>query len=103
MEKHLSFDAAISFAGEQRTLAKSIANQLTPLGYSIFYDAYNVSETWGRDISEIFHGIYSRTPCILIIATKEYVEVDIRRQWLDYFADHSALLDSKADKQRTRL
>lgn len=40
------YDAAISFAGEQRYIARSITRQLTPLGYSIFYDGYETSETF---------------------------------------------------------
>jgi len=71
---HKKYDLAISFAGEQRELARSITRQLTPLGYNVFYDAYNTSETWGRDISVLFHEIYSQTDCILIIVSKEYID-----------------------------
>jgi hypothetical protein len=69
-----TYDMAISFAGEQRQIARSITRQLNPLGYSVFYDEYNQSETWGADLSELFVNIYSETKCILILVSREYLE-----------------------------
>jgi hypothetical protein len=54
-----TYDAALSFAGEQRKLARSITRQLTPLGYNIFYDDY--VELWGEDLFEVLGKIYSKT------------------------------------------
>lgn len=74
MSQDIAFDAAISFAGEQRPLARSIARQLTPLGYSFFYDGYNTAELWGADLSVFFGKIYGRVKYVLMIVSKEYVE-----------------------------
>lgn len=65
-------DAAISFAGEQRVLARSIIRQLTPLGYDMYFDEYKRNETLGKDLAEYFHQVYSKTKVIIIIVSEEY-------------------------------
>jgi hypothetical protein len=75
-----NYDAALSFAGEQRTIARGITRQLSPLGYSIFYDEYNTNETWGEDLSELFHAIYSKTKFIIMLVSKQYLEKAWTRQ-----------------------
>jgi hypothetical protein len=66
------FDAAISFAGEQRKLARSIVRQLTPLGYDIYFDEYKINETLGEDLVEYFHKVFSKTKVIIMIVSKDY-------------------------------
>lgn len=68
------YDAAISFASEQRSLAREITRGLSPLGYYIFYDEYNTNETWGRDLPELFQNIYGKTKNVIILISKEYLE-----------------------------
>ncbi|NTS41919.1 toll/interleukin-1 receptor domain-containing protein [Flavisolibacter sp. BT320] len=67
-----NFDGAISFAGEHRSLARSITRQLAPLGYKIFYDKYY--SLWGELLSEAFFDIYRNVKIIVIIVSTEYNE-----------------------------
>lgn len=52
------FDFAISFAGENRVLAKTIADLLGVLDCTVFYDEYfeanYLGRTWSKQFSEIF-------------------------------------------------
>jgi TIR domain len=68
-----TYNLAISFAGEQRTLARDIARQLNPLGYRVFYDAYHVDETFSADLPELLHQIYTQTNCIAVLVSQAYV------------------------------
>ena len=43
------FDVAISFAGEQRSIAERLADLLTASGISAFYDKHHKSRLWGKD------------------------------------------------------
>lgn len=74
------YDAAISFAGEQRHIAKKILRQLTPLGYKIFYDENHIAETWGEYLPALFHEIYSKTKVVIIIVSEEY----LRKKWTTF-------------------
>lgn len=69
------YDLAISFAGEQRALAESLARRLDAAGYSIFYDQFEAAELWGRDLSLKLGDVYAKDAryCLVILST-EYVE-----------------------------
>ena len=69
------YDLAISFAGEQRGLAHTLAGRLDAAGYAIFYDEFKQAELWGRDLSVTLSAVYSRgTRYCLIILSNAYLE-----------------------------
>lgn len=45
------FDVAISFAGEQRTAARSLALKLEDAGYSVFFDEFESAQLWGEELT----------------------------------------------------
>lgn len=57
-EKDFDFDFAISFAGENRVLARTIAAQLETLDCAVFFDelfeANYLGQTWHKSFKEIF-------------------------------------------------
>lgn len=68
-EDVFDFDIAISFAGEDRALAKYLAQQLIELDVQVFYDenfeANYLGKTWSKEFTRIF-GIASRyVVCLL--------------------------------------
>jgi hypothetical protein len=68
------YDLAISFAGEQRELAESLATKLDAAGYSIFYDKFEAAELWGQDLTIALGDVYSREArYCLVILSKEYI------------------------------
>ncbi|ETI60374.1 TIR domain-containing protein [Marinomonas profundimaris] len=52
------YDLAISFAGEDRAIAKEIANQIKKMGYSVFYDEFEKAHLLGKNLIEEFLDIY---------------------------------------------
>ncbi len=69
------YDIAISFAGEQRSLAESFARSLDASGYSVFYDQFEQAELWGRDLSITLGDVYAnQARHCLVIVSKEYIE-----------------------------
>lgn len=67
------YDIALSFAGEQRAIAESIAYELKKCGISLFYDKFEQSKLWGKKQSEYFQLVYgSKTRYVVILISKEY-------------------------------
>lgn len=76
--KNQDYHIAISFAGEDREVAESIANKLREKGYKMFYDKYEQATLWGKDLYSHLSDIYSKKAqfCLMIIS-KNYAE----KQW----------------------
>ncbi len=71
--KRFTYDVAISFAGENRTVAEEIADKLTAAGVRVFYDRYVQFELWGNDLYTHLSDIYeNRAHYCLMIISKEY-------------------------------
>ena len=68
-ERDFDFDFALSFAGENRHIAKAIAEQLEVLDCAVFYDeifeANYLGKTWHQSFMEIFGGRSRFVVCLL--------------------------------------
>lgn len=45
-----TYDVVIPFAGEDRSVAESIASNLITSGINVFYDEYEQANLWGKDL-----------------------------------------------------
>ena len=74
-QKDFSFDFAISFAGENRELARSVAQQLETLDCSVFFDEFfeanYLGKAWHKNFMEVF-GQQSRF--VVCLLDKYHVE-----------------------------
>jgi hypothetical protein len=67
------YDVAISFAGEDREFAKSLADSLTRRNVKVFLDDYYRAELWGRDLYTTLYEIYShRARYCMILVSRAY-------------------------------
>lgn len=68
------YDVALSFAGEQREYVFQVARILELKGIKVFYDEFNQSHLWGKDLAEYLQTVYYSDSnwCIMFIS-KEYV------------------------------
>ncbi len=70
------FEAALSFAGEDRKLAKALFQRLTRRGLNVFYDTNRQASLWGKDSRE-FEQIYSsQARYVIPLISKHYVKKD---------------------------
>lgn len=77
------YDAALSFAGEDRKLAESLSHSLTERGFSVFYDADREARLWGKTSKE-FERIYGpQTRYVIPFVSKHYV----RKAWTRFEFD----------------
>jgi hypothetical protein len=68
-EENYEFDIAISFAGENRALAKHIAEQLLSLDVQVFYDenfeSNYLGKAWSKEFTRIFGSASRYVLCLL--------------------------------------
>src|SRR4051812_32867127 len=75
------YDVALSFAGEDRTVAEAIAARLDAAGYSVFYDFYEADQLWGEDLPAELGNVYLNDArfCLMLVS-QHYV----RKVWTNH-------------------
>ena len=72
-EREYEYDVGLSFAGEQREYVEDVADELASRGIRPFYDNYERSSLWGKDLyahlSEVYQ--YKFRFCVIFVS-KEY-------------------------------
>jgi len=58
MTQSYKYQVAISFAGEDRQVADSLAHALKAEGVTVFYDEFEQADLWGKDLYQHFQGVY---------------------------------------------
>lgn len=56
---HYTYDAAISFAGANRSMARDVYDALVGRGMRIFFDEESKVELWGKDVTIELERVYS--------------------------------------------
>ena len=64
------YEIAISFAGEDRSIALEIVQKLLNAGVNVFYDKNEQANLWGKDLYEYLADVYSKHAryCVMIIS-----------------------------------
>ncbi len=69
------YDIAVSFAGEDRPVVEEFVNALTANDVSVFYDSWEQSQLWGKDLYQHLDMIYQQAAryCVIFIS-KSYIK-----------------------------
>jgi hypothetical protein len=68
------YQAALSFAGEDRAAVEAIASLLTEHGIRVFYDGYEEATLWGKNLYSHLSDVYqNQAEFTLIFVSKYYV------------------------------
>ncbi len=72
------YDVALSFAGEDRGYVDRVASRLKTSKVSVFYDAYEETRMWGKDLASYLDKIFREKAryCVMFLS-KDYV----RKMW----------------------
>lgn len=57
-DKKYEYDVALSFAGENRAYVEEVANSLKKRGVKVFYDLFEETNLWGKNLYEYLSEIY---------------------------------------------
>ncbi|WP_439148349.1 toll/interleukin-1 receptor domain-containing protein [Vibrio sp.] len=75
------YDVVISFAGEDRGVAESIASNLITRGINVFYDEYEQANLWGKDLYAHLTKIYrDESKFCLMVISEDYA----KKQWTNH-------------------
>ena len=88
------YDVAISFSGEDRPIARQIAESLRNRGIHVFFDEYAQSELWGRNLYEHLTKIYEESRLCVVIVSESYTHSLWASSELRNLVAHSRLRDS---------
>lgn len=95
------YDVAFSYANtpEERQYVEEVADNLNRKNVKVFYDHFNIKETWGADLTQSLSNIYNSFSkfCVIFIS-KNYVE----RKWTQFELEE-ALKRHKQNKFRYLL
>jgi len=74
-DRKFDYDVALSFAGEDRVDAEELARVLKASGVRVFYDRYEASNLWGKDLYQHLAGVYKeRSEFCIIILSRHYAD-----------------------------
>jgi hypothetical protein len=70
MEHTFQYDVALSFAGEDRTVAEALAQVLVDARVRVFYDKYEEATLWGKDLYQHLQAVYRDTAryCVVLVS-----------------------------------
>src|SRR5438132_9667047 len=60
MKEDYKYDVALSFAGEDREYVQRVATRLITLDIKVFYDNFETTTLWGKDLYQYLSDIYSK-------------------------------------------
>jgi hypothetical protein len=69
-ERQFQYDVCLSFAGEDRPYVEQVAEYLRNSGIRVFYDRYEKSQLWGKNLYTHLDEVYRRLAryCIVFIS-----------------------------------
>ena len=75
MSRPFQYDVTVSFAGEDRSTVEYIVKLLRHNGVRVFYDAWEQSELWGKDLYIYLDEIYrTAAQYCLIFVSENYIK-----------------------------
>jgi hypothetical protein len=65
-----AYNVALSFAGEDRLVARQLADLLRQSGFRVFFDEYEKSQLWGRDLYAHLSEVYKNRAryCVMFLS-----------------------------------
>jgi hypothetical protein len=75
LKPEYEYEVALSFAGEDRNYADALAGLCKRDDISVFYDKYEQSTLWGKDLYEHLHSVYGKRArhCVMFVS-KHYAD-----------------------------
>lgn len=68
----MTYEIALSFAGEDRAYVEMVARFLKSHGVSLFYDNYEQTDLWGKDLYGHLSNVYSKAEKFVVMFVSEH-------------------------------
>jgi len=66
------YDVALSFAGEDRSYVEMVADGLRAMGVTVFYDAFEKADLWGKNLYDHMVQVYQTSARYTVIFISKY-------------------------------
>ncbi|TPN15002.1 TIR domain-containing protein [Mesorhizobium sp. B2-3-3] len=76
-KRQFDYDVCLSFAGEDRTYVKNVAASLRERGVRVFFDEYERTSLWGKDLYAHLSNIYSKSARFCIVFISEHYKTKL--------------------------
>lgn len=75
MSTDITFDVALSFAGEDRAYVEEVAKTLRLMDIRVFYDKYETASLWGKNLYEHLQDIYfAKSRFVVLFLSENYAK-----------------------------
>jgi hypothetical protein len=75
------YDVALSFADEQRTFVRGVAEYLKEKGVRVFFDEFEQVDLWGKDLGDKLDEIYrTQSRYVVMFISEDYV----KKRWINH-------------------
>jgi len=75
------YDVALSFAGENRDLARTLAEGLRAAGFHVFFDEFERVRLWGANLQEELGSVYLEEARYCIVLVSEHY---LQKEWTNH-------------------
>lgn len=79
------YDIALSFAGEDRHYVEHVANKLREANVNVFYDKFEETNLWGKNLADHLGAVYSNSRYVVIFVSKYYAD----KVWPNHERQHA--------------
>ncbi|WP_291157195.1 toll/interleukin-1 receptor domain-containing protein [Gemmatimonas sp. UBA7669] len=80
------YDVALSFAGEDREYVEKVADALREAGVDVFYDRYEQTNLWGKDLAEHFGHVYGQDASFVVMFSSRHYAA---KAWPNHEKSHA--------------
>jgi hypothetical protein len=95
--RNFKYDIAISFAGEDRKIAKLLAKMLVGANVKVFYDEFFEHELWGKNLRKYFEETYGKNVRFVVPLISKYYPI---KDWTDF---EFSIMKNEAKKRQTEV
>jgi hypothetical protein len=71
------YEVALSFAGEDRAYVQMLADGLTAKDVSVFYDAFEKADLWGKNLYDHLIEIYQKSARYTVIFISQHYQAKV--------------------------
>jgi len=82
----LTYDVALSFAGEDRKYVKQVAMALQASNVKVFYDEFEQADLWGRNLVDHLADIYAKQARFIVIFVSRHYAA---KAWTNHERKHA--------------
>jgi len=96
-QKPFKYDVSLSYANENRKIAKNLAQKLKNKGMRVFFDNFYQFDLWGKSLKKVFSEVFGPKTRFAVVLISEYYPV---KEWTNF---EFSIMKEEAKKRETEF